>query len=87
MLIVELRHALYLSNTRNYGLVEDLAQRIQLASILGWKTDTLALALTLRNKGREGTLPPTSLIGRLSAMPLLEAECTSLVSWVLIIVS
>jgi len=80
MLIVELWHALYLSNTRNYGLAEDLAQRIQLASILGWKIDILALALTLKNKGKGGTSPPTSLIGRLSAMPLLEAEYTSLVN-------
>ena len=42
--------------------------------------DILVLALTLRNKGRGVTLPPTSLIRRLSAMPLLEAECASLVS-------
>ena len=42
--------------------------------------DILVLALTLRNKGRESTLPPTFLIKRLSAMPLLEAEYTSLVN-------
>jgi len=48
--------------------------------------DILALALTLRNKGKGGTSLLTSLIGRLSAMPLLEAEYASLVSWVLIIV-
>ena len=41
--------------------------------------DILALALTLRNKGK-GTLPLTPLIGRLGIMPLLEAKCTSLVS-------
>jgi len=80
MLIVESRHALYLFNTRNYGLAENLAWRIQLAGILGWKMDILALALTLKNKGRGGTSPPTSLIGRLSAIPLLEAEYASLVS-------
>jgi hypothetical protein len=48
--------------------------------------DILVLALTLRNKGRESTLPLTSLIRRLSVMPLLKVEYTSLVSWVLIIV-
>ena len=48
--------------------------------------DTLALALTLRNKGR-GTLPLTSLIRRLGAMPLLKAKYASLVGWVLIAVS
>ena len=48
--------------------------------------DILVLALTLRNKGREGILLLTSLIKRLSMMPLLEAEYTSLVSWVLITV-
>ena len=80
MLIVELQHTLYLFNTRNYSLAENLARRIQLASILGWKIDILALALTLRNKGRGGTSLLTSLIGRLSAMPLLEAEYASLVS-------
>ena len=42
--------------------------------------DILALALTLRNKGKGGTLPPTSLIKRLSAMPRLEAEYASLVN-------
>jgi len=42
--------------------------------------DTLALALTLRNKGRGGTSPLTSLIRRLGVMPLLEAEYASLVS-------
>jgi hypothetical protein len=47
----------------------------------------LALALTLRNKGKGGTLLPTSLIGRLSAIPLLEAEYASLVGWVSIVVS
>ena len=47
----------------------------------------LALALTLRNKGKGGTSPLTPLTGRLGAMPLLEAKCASLVSWVLIAVS
>jgi hypothetical protein len=42
--------------------------------------DILALALTLKNKDRGGTLPLTSLIRRLGIMPLLEAEYTSLVS-------
>jgi hypothetical protein len=42
--------------------------------------DILALALTLRNKGRGGTLLLTPLIGRLSVIPLLEAKCASLVS-------
>lgn len=87
MLTAKSRHALHLSNPRNYGLAEDLARRIQLAGISGWKTDTSALALTLRNKGRGGTSPPTSLIRRLSAMPLSEAECASSVGWVSIAVS
>ena len=48
--------------------------------------DILVLALTLKNKGRGGTSPLTSLIRRLSAMPLLEAEYASSVNWVLITV-
>jgi len=39
----------------------------------------LALALTLRNKGKGGTSLPTSLIRRLGAIPLLKAKCASLV--------
>jgi hypothetical protein len=42
--------------------------------------DMLALALTLRNKGRGGTLLLTPLTGRLSTIPLLEAKYASLVS-------
>jgi hypothetical protein len=42
--------------------------------------DILALALTLRNKGRGGTLLLTPLIERLGIIPLLEAEYASLVS-------
>ena len=41
--------------------------------------DILVLALTLRNKGREGTLLLIFLIKRLSTMPLLEAEYVNLV--------
>ena len=48
--------------------------------------DILVLALTLRNKGRGGTLPLTSLIKRLSIIPLLKAKYANLVSWVLIVV-
>ena len=66
--------------------MEDLAQRIQLTGISDWKTDISVLALTLRNKGRGGILSPTSLIRRLSVIPLLETEYASSVGWVLIAV-
>jgi hypothetical protein len=87
MLIAKLQYTLHLSNFRNYSFAEDLVQRIQLTSILSWKMDILVLALTLKNKGRGGTLLLTSLIRRLSAMPLLKAEYASSVGWVLITVS
>ena len=45
------------------------------------------ISTSLNLKGKGGTLLPTSLIRRLSIMPLLKAEYTSLVSWVLITVS
>ena len=38
------------------------------------------LALTLKNKGKGGTLPLTSLIRRLGVISLLKAKYTNLVS-------
>ena len=42
--------------------------------------DILVLTLTLKNKGKEDTSPPTFLIKRLSIMPLLEVKYTNSVN-------
>jgi hypothetical protein len=73
MLTVELRHALRLSNTRNYSLADYLAR---------WhiRLENGHVSASPNSKGGGGTSSPTSLIRRLSVMPLLEAECASSVS-------